>query len=305
MHTLADLLKLNTDDRFSGIVDLEVGSHPEATTIAADNLGEGEFEYNTLFASGDPAVGFTEVAEGIAPTKSQLELRKVTCYDLEGRIKVPVNAAARVTGGIQRVLGLEEIRHFRAMLKRLAIATYYGQTAQAGVDPKAFPGLLKLITAAMEVDATGGSNKTSVYAIRTGPLDIQYLLGGGRGLNFSNGDYRVETVKGEGNKEYDAYVAAMIVHPGLQAMNENAAARIKNVGTAAGKTLTNTMMMDLVDKFPTGAGPDRLFMTKRSRRQLWDDTKSLPGVSALPELMTSWMGIPITVTDSISNAETV
>lgn len=305
MHTLADLLPLNTSDRLRGVVEMEVGAHPEVNTIGADNLGEGEFQYDTLFASGDPAVGFTEIREGIAPTKSQLELRTVKCYDLEGRIKVPTNAAARVSGGIQRVLGLEEIRHFRAMLKKLAIAFYYGKTAQAGVDPKAFHGILNLITTDMTVDATGGSNKTSVYAVRTGPLDIQFLLGGGRGLNFSNGEYRIESVKGEGEKEYDAYVATMLLHPGLQALNEHSAARIKNVGKAAGKTLTNTMMMDLVDKFPTGTGPDRLFMTKRSRRQLWDDTKSLPGVSALPDLMTSWMGIPITVTDSISNEETV
>lgn len=113
------------------------------------------------------------------------------------------------------------------------------------------------------------------------------------------------------SKELLAWKSNLSAWVGMQWVNKNALGRIYNLTAQTGKGLTDSLVADLLAKFPVGYTPDALFMTRRSRAQLQKSrsavTTALTGSTPLayaPLPMES-NGIPIIITDSITNTETI
>ena len=75
---------------------------------------------------------------------------------------------------------------------------------------------------------------------------------------------------------------------GLQVVNRHSAVRIKNEALA---------------KFPAGVAPDYCFMNRRALEQLRRSRTKVTRATGVPPLPDSVAGIPIVITDSLSNAE--
>jgi len=178
---------------------------------------------------------------------------------------------------------------------------YYGATA----DALGHPGLLQAVQSEYVVDATGSTASTgsSVYAVKFGPQDVQWVMGNDGALNVS--DVRVERVLGENAKSMEAYVQSLVSWVGVQTKSRHAIGRIKNLTAQAGKTLTDEMLGDLISRFPVGHEPDVLFMTKRSREQLRKSRTATTETGVSAATPTNFEGIPIIPTDSILNTEAI
>jgi hypothetical protein len=155
----------------------------------------------------------------------------------------------------------------------------------------------------MVVDAGGTTADTgsSVWAVKFGPQAVRWVYGANGSIDPTPVDQR-DVNDSDGNP-YTAYFQEMFLYPGLQVTSERYLARIKKLTEDSGKTLTDAKLSALMEKFAVGVRPDALFMTKRSRRQLRDSRTATNDTGKEAPLPTDYDGIPIVVTESISNTE--
>jgi hypothetical protein len=191
-------------------------------------------------------------------------------------------------------------------------------------DSKGFVGLKaftpKTAAAGMSeivVDATGtGTAATSIYAVKFGIQDIHLVFGANQTLELSEFRDQQLTNSTTGGK-FAGRVAELTAYIGMQRININSVGRILNVTVDSGKTASDSLISQLLEKFPVGFTPDAFFMSRRSHGQLARSRPvtifSQPGVApgsnsrTPPIIATSvpdFNGIPIVVTDSILNTDT-
>ena len=90
---------------------------------------------------------------------------------------------------------------------------------------------------------------------------------------------------------------------GLQVVNRHSAVRIKNLGTNVGKGMTDDLAFEALAKFPAGVAPDPCFMNRRALEQLRRSRTKVTSATGVPTLPDNVAGVPIVITDSLSNAE--
>ena len=86
-------------------------------------------------------------------------------------------------------------------------------------------------------------------------------------------------------------------------MNRHSAVRIKNLGTNIGKGMTDDLAFEALVKFPAGVAPDYCFMNRRALEQLRRSRTKVTSPTGVPTLPDNVAGVPIVITDSLSNAE--
>jgi hypothetical protein len=117
-------------------------------------------------------------------------------------------------------------------------------------------------------------------------------------------DWKEETVfLGEENARLLALTNQITGWVGIRLLNKNRAVRIKNIGTASGKVLTNAMMNSALNlcQDELGFTPTHIVGNGRSFEQL-----RLDNVTALlpnPPRVTDIAGIPVVRSINISKAE--
>jgi hypothetical protein len=167
-------------------------------------------------------------------------------------------------------------------------------------------------------DATGSTADTgsSVYFVKFGPQNVSLIMGKNGKMELS--DFRVESLTdGDGNKG-PGEVADLMSYVGLQQASKNSVVRIKNLTAQSGKGLTDAVIANALDLFPSGFMPDAIFMSRRSRTQLRVDRATritaatsngkqgtIGGDNIYAPIPTDFEGIPIIATDSILNTEPI
>jgi len=171
---------------------------------------------------------------------------------------------------------------------------------------RTFPGLIAQMLSANEVDATGTTAKSSVFFVRIARETCQFLFGNGTTIDLQP-EWKEETVLDSNNLPYQAMTNWLNGAVGARLANKNSVVRIKNIGTAAGKTLTDAHMFSAYEKFTTalGAEPTHIFLTPRSREQLRASRTATSPNGAPAPLPADWNGIPLIASSAISNAETI
>ena len=89
-------------------------------------------------------------------------------------------------------------------------------------------------------------------------------------------------------------------------MHRYSAVRIKHLGTNIGKGMTDDLAFEALAKFPAGVAPDYYFMNRRALEQLRRSRTNVTKVTSatgVPTLPDNVAGVPIVITDSLSNAE--
>lgn len=306
--TLLDVAILNGTEGLAELIDETVGNFPEMTLIPARPIQGTSFQ--TLFRTANPTVGFRNMNEGLEAKKSVYEKRRYDCHFLDARWECDTGVAAGLDDGPEAYIAMEAEAVLTACWQHIARQTYYGSAATGGTpsanDAKGFPGFMQVVdTANMVTDAQGttASTGSSVWAVRLGQNDVQYLWGGNGGLDLSQVDIRDVRDVNDATKVFEAYVQTLKGHVGLRVGKYWALGRIKNLTADTGKGLTDNLVADLLNKFKANEKPDVLLMTRRSREQL-----RLSRVTALipaPPIPTDSHGIPIEITDAILNTETI
>lgn len=299
--TLLDIAKANGSDATIGLIEEVVTYAPEVQLGAARTISG--LSYKTLIRTALPGAAFRSANEGVAATKSTWENRVVECFTLNPRWECDKAVADRFEDGAQAFIAMEADGIMRSSMILLGSQFYYGTT---NGDAKGHPGLLAAYDSTnMVVDAGGttASTGSSVWAVKFGPKDVQWVYGAGGLLNVS--DVMEARVTDGSSNPYTAYVQELLAYPGLQVGNKYAVGRIKKLTADSGKGLTDSLIATLLSKFPVGFKPDYLFMSRRSLAQLQASRTATTVTGAPAPFPTESHGIPIQVTDSILDTESL
>lgn len=299
-QTLLDIAKLNGSDAVVGLIEEVVASSPEIAALPARTVKGTSF--TTVARTSYPDVGFRAANTATAPGKSEFAQKIVSCHILSSLVACDKAVAEAYEDGVAAWQAIEAAGVLRQAFRTVGGQVFYG------TDARGFPGLVQTYDAAnMTVDATGSEDGecSSAWLLATGPQDVQLLFGGGYPLSLSN--WRVEIIGA-----VPSYVSDLTGWVGLQVVNPHSAVRIKKLSPTA--HLTDALVADAIAKFPPGRTPSVIFMSRRSRSQLWQSRtvtifsgpggrKPGGGVGRLAEMPTSVFGIPIVTTDSITDTE--
>jgi len=306
--TLLDLAKLNGADPIVGLIEEVATASPEVTMIPARTIRGTS--YKTVIRNSRPTVGFRAANEGTDPTKSNFTERLVECFILSARIEVDKAVAKGYEDGAEALQAIEAVGVMRAALSTVGSQTIYGTSAGA----KGFVGLQDLVTTfgtELVVDAGGTTAGTgsSVYAIKAGAQGVQYVYG--NSTTFDLSPFREGDAVDSNSKRFAAYIADLTAWIGFQCVNKYAVGRLKDATEDSGKGVTDAKIAELLSKFPVGERPTHLLMNRRSAYQLQisrtmtASTKQEAFTGILPGVPTESFGIPIIITDSIGNTETL
>lgn len=317
VHTLLDVAKLTGNDVAVGLIEENQTFAPEVMSFLSRVIPGTQ--YKTAVATTLPTTGFTAANQGIAPTRSTFDQRLTECFIFRGAVEIDL-AVSRASEG----LGLPDLEMIEASrVTRSALVTLGGQifngTSTAGFSGlKAFtPKTAASGTSAIVVDATGttASTASSIYAVKFGLQDCHLVFGNGNTLQL--GEFRDQQLTdGSGNK-YGGRVADLTAHVGLQLGNTNCVGRILNITADSGKTASDSLISQLIEKFPVGYTPDVLYMSRRSAGQLARSRSvtifSQAGVAPnaarttpnIASRVQDWDGIPIVLSDNIGITDAI
>lgn len=303
-QTLLDIAKLNGNDALVGLIEENLTSAPEFGVIPARTIRGTS--YRTVIRTAYPSVGFRQANASTTAGKSTFTNKLVETFILSSLLQVDKAVASAYEDGVAAWQAIEASGVMRQSMIEVGSQVFYGTT----VDTSGFPGLSEIYDSSIEVDAGGttASTGSSVYAVKFGSQGVQFVLGNNGTMNLS--DWREETLSG-----VPSYVADLTAWIGLQAVNKNSVGRLKDATEDSGKGVTDSQIAKLIAKFPVGVVPDRLFMSRRSARQLQEsrsvtiftsDSGRTGGRSSMTisaPMPIESNGIPITVTDSLTDTE--
>jgi len=237
---------------------------------------------------------------------STFENRLVECFILNPRWTADKAVADASEDGAAAYIAEEAAAMLTASWMTLGAQFYYGRGT--GGDTLGHPGLIDAYDATnMVVDAAGttASTGSSLWAVKWGPRDVQWVLGAGGKLAVD--DVRIETIvdPNAATKYLTAYVQEMLAWSGLQVKSKYSIGRIKKLTADVGKGLTDALIGSLVSKFPVGVVPDAFFCSRRSLEQLRASRTATSSTGKEADIPTDWQGIPLIPTDSILNTESL
>lgn len=297
--TLLDIAKRNLGDREVGLIEESLLAAPELTVVPS-RLRPGT-SYRTTVRESLPTASFRNANEGVAGTKSGFRNDLFEMHLLDSKVIVDKAVATANIGGPQELLDDEAIAQLEASFRHAGKVFYYGRNATRG-DAKGFPGLVDSYDSTnMKIDATGSSNRSSAWLVALGQQKVQFQIGQNTALQV--GDVREELVNDAAGNPFDAFVQPMLTWIGLQVGSKNDAVRIGNLGTGAGKGLTDDLIYQALEKFPVGTRPSALFMNRRSVRQLRESRTATNPTGMPAPTPTAVDGLQIILTDSIVNSE--
>lgn len=297
--TLLDIAIRNGQTMGAALIEETQRAVPEISGGAARTISG--VIYKTRVRTALPTVSFRRYGEGNAPQKSTWELRSFDCHVLNPRWETDVAIAQASEDGPEAAIADEAIGQMQGALITLGRQFYYG--AGTG-DALGFPGLIDQYDATnMLVDAGGttANTGTSVWAIKWGPMGVEWLWGNGGQLQMS--ELKVERVLDAANNPFDAYTQTMLARPGLKTGARYCMGRIRKLTDDSGKGLTDSLLSQLYQKFPVGWRPDAFYATRRAIGQLQRSRTATNPTGAPAPIPNDWNGIPIVPTDSISDTE--
>ncbi len=308
--TLLDIAKLNGNDTAVGLIEENLTYAPEISVFPARQIRGTS--YKLVLRDSYPGVGFRTANDGVDATKSTFSNKLIECFILSAKIQADVAVASAYEGGAEAWKDVETMGAAKQALIELGSQIFYGTS----VDDKGFPGLQETHTAlatSLVVDAGGTTAGTgsSVYGVKFGLDGVQLITG--NNTTFSLGEWRIESVAGS-TGTFDAHVATLNAWVGLQVGSKYSVGRLKDATEDSGKGVSDAKLADLLRKYPVGYKPDYWFMSRRSAYQLqtsrsattvYTGPKTGTGSEVWAPMPTESNGIPIIVTDSLIDTETL
>lgn len=294
--TLIDIAKERGVQQ-EGYVMEAIAATPELDHMPVDGI-PGQ-QYSTLVCTTLPTVDFRLPNEGAADSKPIYEPRTVETHILNPSWGADKAVADIHPKGPQYMIARDGKLMVSAAMLKICSQMYYGGSA------KGFQGLTNFVDSSLVVDATGSTANSafSVWALKFGVDDVQLVLGGNSQLDVT--DPRVTDYFDSSGNRHTRYVQEMLAWVGIQVMNKWSVGRIKNLTTQSGKGLTDSLLSQLLETFPTGHLPDLFITTRRGVGQLQRSRTATNATGAEAPRPTSYEGIPIIASEALVNTEAI
>ena len=309
MHTALDIAKLNAGSDGTQLIEANKNVAPELSLVPAFSIDE--LSYTSLRRISVPEGGFANIGQGTAPGVSQYENGKFQCFQYKNFIEEAKDKASAYRRGAAAFLALTLSGAYQGAMRLLGRTFYYGANGGSiGGGTGACPGILDLYDKAnMVIDAAGTTDGTasSAWFIKWGNQqdgNVSFVFGNNRGLaplpNWIEAMIVPDPVANPTKKTH-GWQNELSAAIGVSLADPSCVVRIKKITGDNGKGMTDALGQLAMEKFPVGIVPDVVLMTRRTRRQL--QQSRVTSLVPKPPLPTDVEGIPIIVTDSISNAE--
>lgn len=316
LTTLAELVLFNSNDVNPAEITNILNGAPALAAMHAMPSSNGTLhKYN--IETGAPVVGFRAVNDGADYTAGSSTQTSVTLKYLDAKVIEDRAECLAYKGGEEAWMDLRTMRQLRQALFVLEKQVWYGTVHG---DSGGFSGLANDAnynnsSDALVVDATGSTvgGATSVWLIRSTPDDASMAVvgagdpavRGGNNINFTISPTFQSVVLGANSKSMVANVRDAGAHLGIQVGSKYAIARICNLTTQSGKGLTDALLEDAMALFPASAQPTMIVMNRQSRKQLRKSRTTYSPTGQPAPNPTEFDGVPIWITDSIINTETL
>ncbi len=310
--TLLDVAKLNGSDQIVGLIEENLTAAPEVARFPVKTI-KGT-SYKVVLRNGYPSVGFRAANAGVARGASTYDSKIVECYILDGQIRADKAVALAHEDGVAGYQMREASGVMRQAIIELGSQIFYGLT----VDSAGFPGLTEIHTAlnngiVLDAGGTTAGTGSSVWGVKLGDQGAQMVFGNGSLIEL--GDWQEQQVDGPvASTSLTAYTNGLTAWVGLQIGSKYSIGRLKDATEDSTKGVTDARLAELLSKYPIGYKPDVWFMNRRSAYQLQSSrsstvnatgAKSGTGVEIWAPMPTESNGVPIIITDSIGNTETL
>jgi hypothetical protein len=318
--TLLDMTKMNGTDQAVGIVEEVRTFAPEADVVGGRPIRGTTYKalVRTALPTGTAGQVFRPANQGTNVVSSRWDQRVNQCFFLDAQMRVDEMVLDASEFGAEWALANEAVGVARQKLINLGNQFYYGHSSTTDFG---FNGLNYLYDpAAMEItaNATGslGATTSSAWLIVNEPDCTEFIFGNNMGLQLKQ--WSPQYVLDSNNRQFRAFLNNLSGYVGLSFNYSKSACRIKNLvapGVASNTGLTDGLVAQALAKFPVGVRPTHLFCTRQQRLFLQNSRApvySSSGGSAItassqlqfPPIPTESNGIPLYVTDSISDTET-
>jgi len=302
--TTADVAHFNKTDMDVVINDI-LDDAPLVAFLAARTILGNTFKYARQLTN--PAVGFRAPNDGAENTKGTYDSITTSLGVLDASFKMDIAVAEADERGAEHAMAIEAMAHLRQAFFSVEKQIIYGTD---NVATNAFNGFTDLSTlstksSSMVIDATGStaSKASSVFFVRTGESDVELLWG--QSGEIVLGDRQTVEADGSTTGKFPAYYHPITGWVGVKTASKYSVARIANLTEQSGKKLTDDLLYKALSLFPGGRAPQACIMSRRSAEQL-RSSRTATNIAGIPAPRpTDIEGIPIIVSDSIIDTESV
>lgn len=299
LTTTAQLLKLadqNLDPAFANdlLQDAPLIAALAAVTANASQGTQHKYLKDTTAASA----GFRPINSGLDYTASDQTLVTLDLKVISANPRVDVQIARAYPGGVEAFMDFEGSRSLKAAFRALESQLVYGTAASAnGFAGMTSSTFVDALADGMVYNAAGSSARTSVWFIRLGTEDVELVLGRDGNISVGSTFEQLVPVSGALMPIYGRIQEGLI---GLKLGGAYSVGRIVNLAAGA---LTDDMIFEALALFPASRQPNLIVMNGRSRKDLRNSRTATNSTGAPAPIPTEVAGIPILVTDVITNAE--
>lgn len=290
------------------------------------NLPTGE---QTTIRTGLPAVYWRLLNQGVPSSKSTTAQVTEQCGNLQARSQLDQDEA-ELNGNTNDYRLSESMAFVEAMSQEFAETLIYGSAA----NPEEFVGLANRYTSTSDSNGQNillaggsGSDNTSIWLCGWGAKSMYGIFPKGSKAGLTHEDLGLDDVTDSDGNEYRAYKDLYKWKGGLTVKDWRYAVRIPNIDVSDLAGLTGTqaitastsiikLMSRAIDRLPTLAGISPVFYANRtvlSHLRMIGLEKSSSAVTVEPAINqfgqnifeTKFLGIPVRLNDSITEAESL
>jgi len=295
----------NDDIEVSNLLD----DSPLMQVMFAKAASNGtQHKYMRQTVASDSA--FRAVNTGLTKTFSQDEQVTDTLVTLDGSFYVDVAIADAYMNGPEAYIQKELVKTMRQRMFALEQQVLLG----VGADSNGFIGLADdttldaLSDAQVVAPASPGASSanTSVWLLRDGDDDCAVIMGNGGEIVVGETVVQAVYDNAAALTTFPAYYTPVTGYAGFQLGGTYSAARLCNINTATPTSttaLTDEDIYGALALFPAGRQPNAIAMNRTALQMLRNSRTAVNATGAAAPRPTEIEGIPIVVTDAITNAE--
>tara|TARA_R110000823_G_scaffold179547_1_gene311870 strand:+ start:5880 stop:6824 length:945 start_codon:yes stop_codon:yes gene_type:complete len=308
IDTLAGLVQMNDQN----LADLDMSDLLDDApllkfllAVGASNGTDHKYLKQTVASSN----AFRAVGAGLTKTPSQDQLVTDTLKILDGSFSVDKALADAYTkGGAEAFMARELKRTMKQRMFEAESQVINGVNNDAGGfiglrDDTQLDGLADEMVVQAATPGAGVNLQSSVYFLREGIDDVAVIAGNDGRFDVAEEATIIEKVVNPGtdNKVFPAYYIAICGYLGFQIGAARSAARLCNIQG----TLTDDDLYEALALFPSARQANVIAMNRGSLKALRASRTAVNPTGSPAPMPTNLDGIPIIVTDSITQIEAV
>lgn len=304
-NTLAGLVQMNDLNLADIMVTDLLQDAPLLQRMVAVPASQGGTVHKYLKQTVASGAEFRAVNTGIANAAPQEELVTVTLKYLDGSFHRDVAIADGYRMGRGAYMQRETEKALLSLFQGLEKQILQGTSADSdGFSGAANYSFVDSVYDGMVVDA-GGAGGRSVWAIRTTESDVAVVAGNDGQISFDFDPDVLQkiitnTTTGAG---YNALVANLAGWFGMQFGSQYSLGRIANLDSTTNNTLTDTLISEVLSKFPAARPANLLVMDRVLLQELQASRTTYSPTGQPAPFPTEAFGVPIVITDQLGTGE--